>query len=107
MKYLIVLFASLTMFSPLFLTGIRRYTGQKARRALGANIASFFACLILATVLGFGGSASAVGESAAAATGGLAEGLKYIGAGRWPVRHRRRHRRGRGRLFRAGRHLGE
>lgn len=80
MKYLIVLFASLAMFSPLFLTGIRRYTGQKARRALGANIASFFACLILATVLGFGGSASAVGESAAAAAGGIAEGLKYIGA---------------------------
>lgn len=80
MKYLIVLFASLAMFSPLFLTGIRRHTGRKARRALGANIASFFACLILATVLGFGGSASAAGESAAAAAGGLAEGLKYIGA---------------------------
>ena len=79
MKYLIVFFASLAMFSPLFLTGIRRCTGQKARRALGANIASFFACLILATALGFGGSASAAGESAAAAPG-IAEGLKYIGA---------------------------
>ena len=79
MKYLIVFFASLAMFSPLFLTGIRRCTGQKARRALGANIASFFACLILATALGFGGSASAAGESAAAAPG-IAEGFKYIGA---------------------------
>ena len=38
MKYLIVLFASLAMFSPLFLAGIRRYSGRKASAALGANI---------------------------------------------------------------------
>ena len=81
MKFLAVLFASFAMFSPLFLAGIRRYTGRKARRALGANIASFFACLTLATVLGIGGSASAAGTpEAAAAAGGIAEGLKYVGA---------------------------
>ena len=81
MKYLIVLVATMAVFSPLFLIGIRRYTGRKARRALGANIASFFACLVLATVLGIGGSASAAGEAtAAAASSGLADGLKYVGA---------------------------
>lgn len=80
MKFLAVLFASFAMFSPLFLAGIRRYTGRKARRALGANIASFFACLTLATVLGIGGSASAAESVAAAASSGLAEGLKYVGA---------------------------
>lgn len=79
MKYLIVLFASFAMFSPLFLAGIRRYSGQKARRALGANIASFFACLILASVLGIGGSAAAAGETTSTAAG-IAEGLKYVGA---------------------------
>ena len=80
MKYLIVLVATMAVFSPLFLIGIRRYTGRKARRALGANIASFFACLVLATVLGIGGSASAAGEvTATAASSGLADGLKYVG----------------------------
>ena len=68
------------MFSPLFLIGIRKYTGQKAKRALGANIASFFAFLVLASVVGIGGSASAAGAEAAAAAGGMAEGLKYVGA---------------------------
>ena len=78
-KYVVLLFAAGAVFSPLFLIGIRRYTGQKAKRALGANIASFFVCLILASAAGIGGTASA----AAAATGagaGLAEGLKYVGA---------------------------
>ena len=50
-KYVVLLFAAGAVFSPLFLIGIRRYTGQKAKRALGANIASFFACLILALSL--------------------------------------------------------
>ena len=72
MKFLAVLFASFAMFSPLFLAGIRRYTGRKARRALGANIASFFACLTLATVLGIGGSASA-------ALGAISENDKAFG----------------------------
>src|SRR5699024_9201865 len=54
--------------------------GQKAKRALGANIASFFAFLVLASVVGIGGSASAAGAEAAAAAGGMAEGLKYVGA---------------------------
>ena len=81
MKFLIVLFASFAMFSPLFLAGIRTYTGRKAKRALGANIASFFALLVLTSVVGIGGSASAAEAGAVAeAAGGLAEGLKYVGA---------------------------
>lgn len=83
MKYLVLFVATMAMFSPLFLIGIRKYRGVKAKRALGANIASFFACLVLASVLGMGGAASAVGEAetAAAAASGLADGLRFIGAG--------------------------
>ena len=75
LKFIVLFFAAFAVFSPLFLIGIRKYTGRRAKRALGANIASFFA------FLGIGGSASAVGTpEAAAAAGGIAEGLKYVGA---------------------------
>ncbi|MEQ2457201.1 ATP synthase subunit C [Flavonifractor hominis] len=80
LKFIVLLFAAFAVFSPLFLIGIRKYTGRKAKRALGANIASFFAFLVLASVVGIGGSASAAGAEAAAAAGGIAEGLKYVGA---------------------------
>ena len=80
LKFIVLFFAAFAVFSPLFLIGIRKYTGQKASRALGANIASFFAFLVLASVVGIGGSASAAGAEAAAAAGGMAEGLKYVGA---------------------------
>ena len=80
LKFIVLFFAAFAVFSPLFLIGIRKYTGQKARRALGANIASFFAFLVLASVVGIGGSASAAGAEAAAAAGGMAEGLKDVGA---------------------------
>ena len=40
LKFIVLFFAAFAVFSPLFLIGIRKYTGQKARRALGANIAS-------------------------------------------------------------------
>ena len=80
LKFIVLFFAAFAVFSPLFLIGIRKYTGQKAKRALGANIASFFAFLVLASVVGIGCSASAAGAEAAAAAGGMAEGLKYVGA---------------------------
>ena len=80
LKFIVLFFAAFAVFSPLFLIGIRKYTGLKAKRALGANIASFFAFLVLASVVGIGGSASAAGAEAAAAAGGMAEGLKYVGA---------------------------
>ena len=84
LKFIVLFFAAFAVFSPLFLIGIRKYTGRRAKRALGANIASFFAFLVLASVVGIGGSASAAGcrppPEAAAAAGGIAEGLKYVGA---------------------------
>ena len=83
MKYLVLFAATLAMLSPLFLAGIRKYTGLKAKRALGVNIASFCALFLVATVLGFGGSAGAAEvavEATAAAATGLQMGLKYIGA---------------------------
>ena len=70
LKFIVLFFAAFAVFSPLFLIGIRKYTGRRAKRALGANIASFFAFLVLASVVGIGGSASAAG----------APGLKYVGA---------------------------
>ena len=36
LKFIVLFFAAFAVFSPLFLIGIRKYTGQKARRALGA-----------------------------------------------------------------------
>lgn len=81
MKYLVLFLATMAVFSPLFLIGIRKYRGVKAKRALGANVASFFACMVLASVLGMGGAASAAGEAGAAAVSGLADGLRFIGAG--------------------------
>ena len=81
LKFIVLFFAAFAVFSPLFLIGIRKYTGRRAKRALGAHIASFFAFLVLASVVGIGGSASAAGTpEAAAAAGGIAEGLKYVGA---------------------------
>ena len=82
LKFIVLFFAAFAVFSPLFLIGIRKYTGRRAKRALGANIASFFAFLVLASVVGIGGSASAAGApEAAAAAGGIAEGLSGIGGG--------------------------
>ncbi len=83
MKFFALFAATLAMLSPLFLAGFRRYTGQKARRALGVNIVSFCSLFVIATLLGFGGSAGAAdlaAEGAAAAATGLQMGLKYIGA---------------------------
>ena len=51
LKFIVLFFAAFAVFSPLFLIGIR-----------------------------IGGSASAAGAEAAAAAGGMAEGLKYVGA---------------------------
>ena len=82
MNALFLLLATLAVFAPLFLAGFRKYTGRKARRALWSNLVSFCAMFVLATVLGFTGSASAAELSveAAASANGLMMGMKYIGA---------------------------
>ncbi len=81
-KNLIFLFvATLAVLAPLFVAGVRRYTGRAARRALWSNVISFAALFVIATVLGFTGSASAAETApAAAAATGLQMGLKYIAA---------------------------
>ena len=95
LKFIVLFFAAFAVFSPLFLIGIRKYTGRRAKRALGANIASFFAFLVLASVVGIGGlkyvgAALAVGlsgigggiavaSSASAALGAISENDKAFG----------------------------
>ena len=84
MLYLVLFLASLLMFSPLLLIGIRKLTGCRARHALMGNLGMFCGLFVLATVFGFWGSASAASvdpAAAGAAADGLATGLKYIGAG--------------------------
>ena len=83
LKFALLFIVTLLLFSPLFSIGLRKLTGAKAKRALMANIVSFFALMVLASVLGIGGSAMAAGGAAAetaAASGGISEGLKYIAA---------------------------
>ena len=82
-KFVLLFCATLLLFSPLFAIGLRKLAGAPAKRALGANVISFFALLVITSVVGIGGSASAAGEvaqTAAASSAGLAEGLKYVGA---------------------------
>lgn len=81
--YIVLLLASVLVFTPLFLAGSRKLTGDRARHALMGNLGMFCGLFILTTVLGFWGSASAAsvdGSEVQAAANGLAEGLKYIGA---------------------------
>ena len=83
MKYLVLLLATFAVFCPLFLIGIRKYTGKRAKNALMANVCSFFGCLVLCTVVGIGGAAGAADvsvEAATASANGIMMGLKYIGA---------------------------
>ena len=83
LKFALLFVVTLLLFSPLFSIGLRKLTGAKAKRALMANIVSFFALMVLASVLGIGGSAMAAGEAVtgtASASGGISEGLKYIAA---------------------------
>ena len=85
MKAILVLLATILMFLPLITIAVRKLTGAPARRALFTNIAMFCGLFILTAVLGFSGSASAATVApevagAAAASGGIAEGMKYIAA---------------------------
>lgn len=84
MKIILVLLATILLFLPLISIAVRKLTGAPARRALLSNVAMFFGLFILTAVLGFSGAASAASvetaAEAAAASGGIAEGLKYIAA---------------------------
>lgn len=87
MKYLALLFGSLLLFVPLFLIGLRKLHGKKAKHALYGNIASFFGLLILTAVFGFTSSAMAAPDATATATttslaasNSLSDGLRYLSA---------------------------
>ncbi len=82
MKYVVLFLASLLMFSPLVLMGVRRLTGKKARAALLGNLGSFFGLFVVVSILGLSGNAFAASDTvAAAASSGIADGLRYVGAG--------------------------
>ena len=85
MKIILVLLGTLLLALPLVTIAVRRLTGAPARRALLGNVAMFFGLFLLTSVAGLTGAFAAVPEGASAAeavaSGGLAEGLKYIGAG--------------------------
>ena len=79
MIYLILLPISFFVFYPLFMIGVRKLRGQKAKKALYGNLISFGAMFVLTSVAGLSSGVFAVGEGAAASAG-LADGLRYVGA---------------------------
>lgn len=81
-KWILLFLTTLLLFSPLFAIGLRKLTGASAKRALYANVISFFALLVLSSVVGIGGSASAAAGAEAAATAAysLADGLRFLSA---------------------------
>ena len=81
MNIVLFILGSLLVFLPLVTLAVRRLTGASARHALMGNIAMFCGLFLITAVCGFGGAASAAApETAAAASSGMAEGLKYIAA---------------------------
>ena len=78
--YVMLSLAASAALSPLLLIRVRSYAGPKARRALGANVAAFFLCLLLIGAVGLGGSASAAGPAPGEGAGEASGGLRYIGA---------------------------
>lgn len=81
MKIVLFILGTLLLFLPLITIAVRRLTGASARHALMGNIAMFCGLFLLTAVCGLGGTVSAAApQTAGAAAGGIAEGLKYIGA---------------------------
>ena len=83
MKIILVLLGTALLFLPLVTIAVRKLTGSSARHALLGNVAMFFGLFLITSVVGLTGASAAGPEAAqaAASAGGLAEGLKYIGAG--------------------------
>ena len=88
MKYVLLftmpLVAVAAILAPLFI-GLKRIHDKKPfnrKRAIIANVCSFFGVMLVMTILPLTGAfAAEVSEAAAeAAAGGLSEGLRYIGA---------------------------
>ena len=80
--FLMPLVAVAAIMAPLFVS-LKRIHDKKPvnrKRAVIANVASFFGVMLVMTMLPLTGAFAAATDAAAAGTDGLAEGLKYIGA---------------------------
>lgn len=76
------LIVTAAILAPLFV-GLKRIHDKKPfnrKRAVIANVCSFFGVMVIMTVLPLTGAFAASPDAAAAAGDGLANGLKYIGA---------------------------
>lgn len=84
MTLTIMLLLAAAIVLPLVWIARRHSTGKTVKKPLIAHCFSFFVLVAAATVFGFACSGSALAAdtaaTAAAATGGMAEGLKYVGA---------------------------
>lgn len=81
--FILPLAAVALIMSPIFVALYRRYKGKKvnAKRAVFANIASFFGVLLVTTLLPFTGAFAESTEAAANAAGMLSDsGIKYLAA---------------------------
>ncbi len=80
--FLMPLVAVAAIMLPLFIS-LKRMHDKKPvnrKRAVIANVASFFGVMLVMTMIPMTGGCAAAADAAAAGTDGLAEGLKYIGA---------------------------
>lgn len=76
------LIAVAAILAPLFV-GLKKIHDKKPfnrKRAVIANVCSFFGVMLVMTMLPLTGAFAAVPEAAAAAGNGISEGLRYIGA---------------------------
>lgn len=82
MEYLIALVAVALIVSSLLIIYRRVAAGKRSKAPFVAQLCTFFGLILVSTVLGLGGAASAASDTAAAAAtdGGLSTGLAYIGA---------------------------
>lgn len=80
--FLMPLVAVAAIMAPLFVS-LKRMHDKKPvnrKRAVIANVASFFGVMLVMTMLPLTGAFAAAADAAAVGADGLAEGLKYIGA---------------------------
>ena len=80
--FILPLFAIALSMMPLVPVYTGAKTGQKAKHAFIFHLCAFFGIMLLMLLLPLGGFVSAAGDATAtaAATTGIGDGLKYIGA---------------------------
>ncbi len=81
MTLFILLVMAAAIVLPLMLIARRHSSGRTVKKPLIAHCCAFFGLVALATVFGFAMSGTALAaDEAAAATSGIADGLRYVGA---------------------------